>query len=48
MIKADFELWKDIKCFEGLYQVSTLGRVSSLDKYVNAKMRSIGKVLKRG
>ena len=25
------ELWKDIKGFEGLYQVSTLGRVRSLD-----------------
>ena len=48
MIKADFELWKDIKGFEGLYQVSTLGRVRSLDKYVNAKIRNIDKVLKRG
>lgn len=25
------ELWKDIEGFEGLYQVSTLGRVRSLD-----------------
>lgn len=29
------EIWKDIKNFEGLYQVSNLGRVKSLDKYVN-------------
>ena len=34
MIKADFELWKDIKGFEGLYQVSTWARVRSLDRYV--------------
>ena len=29
------EIWKDIKGFEGLYQVSNLGRVRSLgfDKY---------------
>ena len=25
------ELWKDIKDYEGLYQVSTLGRVRSMD-----------------
>ena len=25
------ELWRDIKGYEGLYQVSTLGRVRSLD-----------------
>ncbi len=25
------ELWKDIEGYEGLYQVSTLGRVKSLD-----------------
>ena len=34
MIKADFELWKDIEGFEGLYQVSTWARVRSLDRYV--------------
>ena len=31
------EIWKDIKGYEGLYQVSNLGRVKSLDKYVNCK-----------
>ena len=25
------EIWKDIKGYEGLYQVSTLGRIRSLD-----------------
>lgn len=29
------EIWKDIKNYEGLYQISNLGRVKSLKKYVN-------------
>lgn len=29
------EEWKDIEGFEGLYQVSNLGRIKSLDRYVN-------------
>lgn len=28
------EIWRDIKDYEGLYQVSNLGRVRSLDRYV--------------
>lgn len=28
------EIWKDIKGYEGLYQVSNLGRVKGLDRYV--------------
>lgn len=28
------EIWKDIKGYEGLYQVSTLGRVKSLNKII--------------
>ena len=28
------EIWKDIKDYEGLYQVSNLGRVRSVDRYV--------------
>lgn len=31
------EFWKDIKGYEGLYQVSNLGRVKSLDRVVNGK-----------
>ena len=31
------EIWKDIKGYEGLYQVSNLGRVRSLDRYVRHK-----------
>ena len=29
------EIWKDIKYYEGLYQVSSLGNVKSLVRYVN-------------
>jgi hypothetical protein len=31
------EIWKDIKGFEGYYQVSNLGRVRSLDRIVHSK-----------
>lgn len=31
---ADMEIWKDIEGFEGLYQVSNMGRVRSLDRYI--------------
>ena len=31
------EVWKDIKGYEGLYQVSNLGRVKSLDRIVYQK-----------
>lgn len=47
------EYWKDIKGYEGLYQVSNLGRVKSLDKEIlylvkgkyNAKRFFNGKIL---
>ena len=31
------EIWKDVAGFEGIYQVSNLGRVKSLPKYFNSK-----------
>ena len=31
------EIWKDIEGYEGLYQVSNLGRVKSLKRFVNSK-----------
>ena len=34
------EIWRGIKDYEGLYQVSNLGRVRSLDHWVNAKGNS--------
>lgn len=40
------EIWEDIKGYEGLYQVSNLGRVKSLDRIVNGKLGS--KVKRKG
>lgn len=34
------EIWKDIIGFEGTYQVSNLGRIRSLDRYVNSGYKS--------
>lgn len=31
------EVWKDIKGYEGLYQVSNLGRVKSLSKNIKGR-----------
>ena len=31
------EIWKDIEGYEGLYQISNLGRVKSLERRVKAK-----------
>ena len=39
------EIWKDIQGYEGLYQVSNLGRIKSLDRIVKNKN---GMALKRG
>ena len=32
------EIWKDIKDYEGLYQVSNSGRIKSLERYVNHRL----------
>lgn len=44
------EIWKDIEGFDGLYQVSNLGRVKSLDRYVRqhtGNQFKKGKILKQ-
>lgn len=44
------EIWKDIKGYEGLYQISNLGRVKSLDRVIEKRDFSYtikGKVFKR-
>ena len=33
MARNNKEIWKDIKGFEGKYQVSNLGNIKSLPKY---------------
>ena len=38
------EIWKDIKGFEGLYQVSNLGRVKSLERFRKGKNSSLASV----
>lgn len=44
------ERWRDVKGYEGLYQVSNLGRVKSLDHYSNHRKGGVqfikGKILK--
>lgn len=45
------EIWKDIPNYEGFYQISNLGRVKSLDLFVNTrnnnKRKRKGKILKQ-
>lgn len=45
MFKEEREIWKDIEGFEGLYQVSNMGRVRSLDRVDLQGRRLKGKVL---
>lgn len=40
------ENWRDIKEYEGLYQVSNFGRVRSLDRYVNNRHKNGNKLVK--
>ena len=40
------EVWKDIEGYEGSYQVSTLGRIRSLDRVDSAGNRRRGKIMK--
>ena len=42
------EIWKDIKNYEGLYQVSNLGRVKSLERLDALGHRLKEKILKPG
>ena len=36
---GQIEIWKDIKGYEGLYQISNLGRVKSLEKEATSRKR---------
>ena len=40
------EVWKDIEGYEGLYQVSSLGQVRSLDRYIDT-VTVLGKPLQK-
>ncbi len=45
MDEIEGEYWKDIKGYNGLYQVSNMGRVKSKDRYFNNKL-VLGKLKK--
>jgi hypothetical protein len=34
------EIWEDIKGYEGLYQISNLGRIKSYDRYTNSSLKN--------
>ena len=40
------EIWKDIQGYEGLYQVSNLGRVKSLGRFIESRLKGVDKVWK--
>jgi hypothetical protein len=42
------EVWKDIEGYEGIYQVSSLGAVKSLDRLDGRGHKILGKLLKTG
>ena len=44
---CNMEIWKDIKGYEGIYQVSSYGRVKSLERYVKTSFNKIRRVKDR-
>lgn len=42
------EKWNDIKNYEGYYQVSSLGRVRSIDRETNSALKHNNTVIKKG
>lgn len=40
------EIWKDVIGFEGLYEVSNMGNVKSVDRYVKGKYENSLKLMK--
>ena len=39
------EIWKDIKDYEGYYQISNLGRVKSLSRVIYNKFGKVSNIL---
>ena len=46
-ITRENEIWKDIKGYEGLYQISNYGRVKALEKLIKAGIRNNGFVKRK-
>lgn len=42
------EIWKDIKDYEGIYQVSNFGNVRVLDRIVNSGIKHNKTVIRKG
>lgn len=42
------EIWKPVVGWEGLYEVSNLGNIRTLDKYVNSAIKNNNKVKRKG
>lgn len=42
------EIWKDIKGYEGLYQISSFGRIKSYDRYTPSKLKNTSKIKRKG
>ena len=42
------EIWEDIKGYEGLYQISNLGRIKSYDRYTNSSLKNNDVICRKG
>jgi hypothetical protein len=42
------EIWEDIKGYEGLYQISNLGRIKSYDRYTNSSLKNNNIICRKG
>ena len=42
------EIWKDVKGYEGIYQISNLGRIKSLDRPIYCPLTKNKKTIKKG
>ena len=48
LISRSEEIWKPIPEYEGIYEVSNLGNVRSVDRYLDCKIKNVNKHLWKG